>query len=125
MVIIMKRRLVLGLILASLVLLTPARPTAQVSGLALATWQDGSVFDGFIGPFRMTPTGVDMGFSVLCYGPNPRGRTPVSVVASVPDGTSLAQLRTVVTTAVVDACAGVGFTVPRTLVFLPVLQAGL
>ena len=44
--------------------------------------------------------------------------------ANVPDGTTLVQLRTVLTTAVVDGCADVGITVPRGMVFLPVLQQG-
>lgn len=120
----MTKRFCAALVIAAMVAGTAVTVSAQASGLGFAAFGQGNVFEGFYGPWRTTPTGVDILFAVLCVSLPDRTKAMIEVVASIPDGSTLAQLRTLSTTAVVDGCAGVNITVPRGAVFLPVLQAG-
>lgn len=123
-----KRRLLGGVAALLLVCATDVghRPaSAQVSGVALAAFGNGSLFDGFVGPWRLTATGVDINLITLCYAPATRQRAIANAIAAIPDGSSLLDLRQLATTAVVGACESSGITVPRTNVLLPALQFGL
>ena len=118
------RRLLAAAVLTVLALTTPTPSTAQVNGVAITDLIQGDVLEGFIGPFRPTATGVDFNYIALCYSTATREKRMTYVLATVPDGSSLAQLRSLVTTAVVDACAVQGITVPRGAVLLPAVQFG-
>lgn len=115
----------LRLLVVGVLLVAPSVAQAQVSGVALAAFSQGNVFDGFVGPFKVTPAGVAMNFAVLCYAPVTREKATPEAVANIPDGSTLSDMRTLITTAVVQACSKSNITVPRAAVFLPVLQAGL
>jgi hypothetical protein len=122
----MTKRLLAALSLSALVLLAPAKTTAQPSGVAFATFGSTSdIFAGFFGPWRPTATGLDFLLNVLCYNlaETPRRKVANLVTVSVPDG-QLGQISSLATTAVVQSCADNGVTVPRTAVLLPVLQPG-
>lgn len=118
------RKLIAGLALIGLLVTTPTPGSAQVAGVAFAALHAGSVFDGYFGPWRITATGMDINYAVLCYSTSERRKVAVEAVASIPDGTSLANIRVLSTTAIVDACAEQGLTIPRAAVVLPAVQLG-
>lgn len=97
---------------------------AQVTGVALAALSTGQPLAGFIGPWRATQTGVDILYTILCYDTITREKRMTEVVVSIPDGSSLAQMRTLATTTVVESCASLGITVNRGAVLLPAIQLG-
>jgi len=113
-----------GLALTLVALLSGSIGHAQVSGVALAALATGQPLAGFIGPWRSTATGVDILYVILCYDTVTREKRMSEVVASIPDGSSLATMRTIATTAVVDGCDNMGITVPRGAVILPAIQLG-
>jgi hypothetical protein len=113
------------LILASAIALASYTGTqAQVSGVALAALGTGNPLAGFIGPWRATATGVDILYTILCYDTVTREKRISETFASIPDGSSLATMRALATTAVVDECAQGGIIVPRGAVLLPSIQLG-
>ena len=118
------RRLLAAAVLTVLALTTPTPGSAQVSGVALAALSGGDAWNGFFGPFKPTPTGVTIKYVVLCYDTATREKFPRDVDVPIPDGSTLAQMRTLATTAVVDGCAEYGVTVPRGAVLLPSIQFG-
>jgi hypothetical protein len=121
----MLNRLIAAIALLALVLLTPTKTTAQVSGVAIAALTQGDALAGFVGPFRPTATGTDIAYIVLCYDTVTRAKSPMRVVASIPDGSGLSGLRTLSTSAIVDACLAEGnISVPRIGVLLPAIQTG-
>lgn len=117
----MLKRSIAALSLLGLLLLTPTYTGAQVTGVAFVAYGQGNIFEGFIGPWRPTPAGMDISYTVMCYDTiqTPRRRVGGEVIASIPDGSTLANIRTLSTTAIVDACAAQGVTVPRGAVLLP------
>lgn len=120
----MLKRLIVAGSLVALVLLAPTHGSAQVSGVAFAAYGNGSVFDGFFGPWRVSPIGIDINYWTLCYSVADRRKFVVEAIANIPDGSSLTQIRTLSTTAVIDACATQGVTVSRGAVILPAIQLG-
>jgi hypothetical protein len=120
----MLKRSLAGLSLLSLLLLTPTKTTAQVSGFAWAEFTQGEVLDGFVGPFKGTDTGIQLRFAVLCMGTAPRTKVAREVTATIPDGSTLLDVRIASTTAVVAGCAEYGITVPRGAVLLPAINFG-
>jgi hypothetical protein len=119
------KRAIAGLALLALVLLTPTHGSAQVSGVAFAAFAESfGPFSGFVGPWRLTATGLDIKYIAVCYSLTERRKVVAEAVAAIPDGSTLAQLRTLSTTAVVEACADQGITVPRGAVLLPAVQLG-
>lgn len=111
-------------LIALVVLGSLSAPSAQVSGVALAALGEGSVFDGFFGPWRITPTGIDIQYWILCYDVAERRKVAGAVNVAVPDGSSLADIRILATTGIVDACAAQGISVNRGAVILPAVQLG-
>lgn len=120
----MLRRLTVAAILAVALLSAPTYTGAQVSGVALAALSSGDIFNGFFGPFRPTATGIDLKYVVLCYDTGTRQKAPRLVEVFIPDGSTLTDLRTRSTTAIIEGCAEYGITVPRGAVLLPALQFG-
>jgi hypothetical protein len=121
------RQVFAGLALIGLLISVPTHTTAQVSGFAWAAFTQGPVFlpgGGFVGPFRGTETGIELQFAVLCMDLTTRAKFPREVTAVIPDGSSLADLRTFSTTAVINGCAEYGVTVPRGAVLLPAVNLG-
>jgi hypothetical protein len=123
------RKVFAALTVAALALVTPVPSGAQAANYALAAFGQGNILDGCSGPFCVDPISQQGVFvlNVVCVdrAANPdlkrlMGEVPVII----PDGTGLVGMRTLWTTAAVDACAGAGITVPRTNVILPVLQFG-
>jgi hypothetical protein len=101
---------------------------AQVSGVAFAALtgdiliEDGTIFHG---PWRVTATGIDIRYWVVCIDTNDDNhKVPGQVVASVPNGSTLAQIRTIAATAVSNFCAAGNITVPLGAVILPAVQFG-
>lgn len=117
----MIRRFLAALLVAAC--LTPVL-SAQSNSAAIAAVDRGEIFDGFVGPFRISPTGVDVNYSVLCYNPTTRDKRIIAVIVALTDGSTPAQSVAATTAAIVQACGAVGFTVLPTLVFLPVFQRG-
>ena len=121
----MKRFLKRSALVAFVVLASVSAPGAQVSGVALAALAaQGDPFSGFFGPWRLTATGIDIAYYVICYDTAERRKAANLVTAEIPDGSSLADIRTITTTAIVAECAAQGVTVPRTAVILPAVQLG-
>ena len=120
------RRLTAGGVLLALALTVPTYTGAQVSGVAFASHSNGSILEGFIGPWRPTPAGMDIQYVVLCYDTlqTPRKKVGGEVTVAIPDGTTLGGIRVLSTTAIVNACADQGVTVPRGAVILPAVQLG-
>lgn len=119
-----RRLFAAALLTSALVVSAPHPGTAQVSGVAFAALRDGDIFANFIGPWRITLTGMDINYSVVCYDTSERRKLGGVVVASIPDGSSLADIRTFATTAVVNFCQSQGLTVPRGAVVLPQVILG-
>lgn len=123
----MLKRSIAALSLLGLLLLTPTYTGAQVSGVAFVAYGRGDIFDGFLGPWRPTPAGMDISYTVMCYDTiqTPRRRVGGEVIVAIPDGTNLTGIRTLSTTAIVDMCAQNGVSVPRGAVLLPQVINGI
>ena len=121
----MVRKLAVAFALALTLVAVPTKTTAQVSGIAWAEFLQGDALLGFKGPFRGTDTGVEIHYAVLCLNPITRAKAPLEVTAVIPDGSTLADVRSLSTTAVVNVCAQEGnITVPRGAVILPAVNIG-
>ena len=120
----MIRRLTIAAVLLVALASAPHSSSAQVQGVAFAALHDGSVFEGFFGPWRITGTGMDINYSVLCYSTSDRRKVGVEAIASIPDGSTLLDIRTIATTAVVNACGAQSVTVARGAVVLPAINLG-
>jgi hypothetical protein len=92
--------------------------------IAIAALSQGNILDGFAGPFRYDANNVEFNFAVLIYDAATQEKRLLEVRAIIPDGSSLAAIRTIATTAVVNAATSSGMTVPRASVLLPVFQFG-
>jgi len=117
----MIRRLSVAFVVAAALFSAPTYTGAQVTGVAFVAYGQGNVFEGFVGPWRPTPAGMDISYVILCYDTvqTPRRRVGGEVIVSIPDGTSLNGIRILSTTAIVDTCAEAGVAVPRAAVILP------
>ena len=120
----MKRFLKRSALVAFVVLASVSFGQAQSSGWALAVGGESDAWSGYFGPFKVHPAGIEIRYTVLCYDVVSRLKVPRDVSAFVPDGSSLAAIRTESTTAIVAGCAEYGITVPRTQVLLPASQLG-
>ena len=122
----MIRRLTVAAILAVALFSAPQSTTAQGSGWALSALAESEPLEGFFGPFRVKPTGVEIRYNVLCYHSGTRAKAlPGQVTAFIPDGSSLLDIRTLSTTAIVNTCGDHGILVPRGQVLLPASNLGL
>lgn len=121
-------RLGLALTLAAALASTSFVAQAQTAVFAIATptftGPDFSVDPPFLSPFRATADGFEIKYAVLCVDRAADIKRTAEVVAVIPDGSTLAQIRTITTTAVVDGCLAFSISVPRTNVMLPAVQAG-
>lgn len=115
----------LAVALGAATLATPAS-AFQVTGVAFASHLSGNPQEGFIGPWRGTATGMDIAYAVLCYDTTqtPRQKRGGEAIASIPDGATLGDIRTISTTAIVNLCAEQGITVNRGAVVLPQVILG-
>lgn len=76
---------------------------------------DSDPFNGFIGPFKVTPTGVQLHFLALFYDTATRKKDVVDVIADIPDGSSLAQVGQLSANAAKAAGAQYGYAVTNVL----------
>lgn len=81
---------------------------------------DSDVLNGFIGPFKETPTGVQFHFLALFYDTLTRRKEVGEVIATIPDGASLAQVAQLSANAAKAAGAAFNFTIGA--VMLPSLS---
>jgi hypothetical protein len=122
----MRRLLAAAAVVSAFALSAPIPGFAQGSGWALSALAESEPLEGFFGPFRVQATGIEIRYNVLCYHSGTRTKAiPGQVAAFIPDGSSLIDIRTLSTTAIVNACNGVGILVPRGQVLLPASQLGL
>ena len=122
----MIRRVAVALALVAALFSAPQSTTAQGSGWALTALAGTEPISGWNGPFRVQETGIEIRYDVLCYHSGTRAKAqPGQVVAFIPDGSTLQNIRTLSTTAIVDICNASGILVPRTQVLLPASQLGL
>ena len=117
----MRRSLLLAAVLS--VSLFSTHGFSQSANFAVAAFGQGSGFEQFMGPWRAHPDGTEILFATLCVDGTTREKYPMEVIALIPDGATLAQLRSISTTAVVNGCAPF-VTVARGAVLLPSLQFG-
>lgn len=121
------KQLILAATLATSIATIGHVAQAQGAGVAIVSMypdSDPFLVPPFLGPFRITPTGIDLRYLALCYHTGTRVKAVVQAVAAIPDGSTLADMRALSTTAVVDACAEAGIIVARTSVILPAVQLG-
>ena len=122
----MRRLLAVTAVVSAFALTAPMPGFAQGSGWALSALAGTEPLAGFFGPFRILESGVEIRYDVLCYHSGTRTKTvPGQVTAFIPDGSSLIDIRTLSTTAIVNACGNTGILVPRGQVLLPASQLGL
>lgn len=114
------------ILVAFAVLASVSVPRAQVTGVAFAALGQGDIIEGFIGPWRPTPAGMEIAYAVLCYDTTeiPRRKVGNHISVAIPDGSTLADMRVLATTAIVEVCAASGVTVPRGAVILPAITLG-
>lgn len=97
---------------------------AQAGNYALAALTQGPVLEGFSGPWGDAGNGFNIQYAILCVQNSPRRKVPAEARAFVPDGSSIAESRSLSTTAVVNACAEFSISVNRGAVVLPAIQLG-
>lgn len=131
----MRSKVLAALALAAALLSTPMPGSAQVTGVAFVAFSPGGLRENgvfFLGPWRPTETGMDVLYAVTCINTaDPTRKVVGEVAATFPNGSSLSDMRTISTTAVVNFCASpgtnphLGITVNRGAVLLPAIQQGL
>jgi hypothetical protein len=122
------RKLLIGIAFVLALLSLPHVGRAQVSGVAFVSLTGDVLLDNgtvFLGPWRVTENGIDIRYWAACIDTADQNRKiAAQIVVAVPNGSQLADIRTLSTTAVVDFCAGGNITVPRAAVFLPQFAQG-
>lgn len=98
--------------------------SAQGFGVALAVFSTSPEIDWEFRPFRVTPTGIQYRFDVLCYHTGTRAKVSITTFVEVLDGTSLLGTRDAWVTAIIAGCGERGIVVPRAAVLVPAFQQG-
>ena len=103
----------------------------NLNGFAVvALHPSGDPFSGFVGPMRATQTGIDYNFAVVCSSlqndpaTGTRRKVQGTMIASIPDGTSIANSNTLIANTAIAFCAEGSVSVSAVNVVLPVFQRG-